>query len=226
MNPLVVTFDDVTKRIETMGKLAVDLAKARESQANARFQHAKASGVEFQVVAAYQFLKTVQREGRWLRRQAKQATQQYKRMKRQWRSAQRLFHGKRDKYYALRQRDLVALLQQVMLETADELYEVKIKARSRKGELNFIHNDPVSTPVPNAPANVVTGPELVQFALDRRLVFKPLGPAMGDASKMLKVVNDFHLEELLRLQKLREKLHKGRMSIWDEVPIFGRVVEE
>jgi hypothetical protein len=111
-----------------------------------------------------------------------------------------------------------------MSETADALFMVKTTTASRQGVRNFVNNnrnEPVDD-VPNAPDSVETGPELLQFVLDHRLIVKPLGPAMAVFSKMFKVVNDVHKKEVQRLTKIANDLNSGALNLWDDVPIFGR----
>lgn len=218
-----VSFDDVTNRIDAMGKFALALAQAREADANARLTHAKASGVEFQVAAAARFLRKVEEETRRLRREARDARLQASRLKQQWRSARVLFLGKRVTTYALREAHLVQILQLVMAETAADVFALKISKASREGSVNFIANN--ESQISNAPATVTTVPELIQYALDHRLIFKPLGPAMADVAQMFKVVSTFHRAETERLIKLSNDLSKGALDIWQEIPIFGRVPE-
>ncbi|MEM7315948.1 MAG: hypothetical protein AAF497_22660, partial [Planctomycetota bacterium] len=220
------TFSEVTERFKVMSTVALNLAKAREANANARLTHAKATGVHFQIMAAFRFLQKVEQETARLRRQARTANNELKKMKKQWRSAKVLFRGKRSKHYGLRRTHLELLLQEVMSETADKLFMVKATASSRNGKRNFINNNRNAEldDVPNAPNEIATGPELLQFVLDHRLVVKPLAPAMQVFSKMFKVVNDVHKKEVTRLNKVIADLNSGALDIWDDIPIFGRDV--
>lgn len=221
-----VNFDDVTNRIDAMGKFSLALAQAREADANARLTHAKATGVEFQIAAAARFLRKVEDESRRLRRAASEARTQASRLKQQWRSARVLFKGRRITTYALREAHLVKIFQLVMAETAADAFELKISAASRKGSANFVANDESEVIVPDAPATVTTVPELIQHAFDHRLIFKPLAPAMAGVAKMFKVIGAFHKAETERLTTLSNDLSKGALDIWDDIPIFGRVTEE
>ena len=96
------TFSEITDRYKVMSEVALNLSKAREAEANARLTQAKARGVNFQIMAAFRFLQKVEQEGQRLRRQARTATNELKKMKKQWRSAKVIFRGKRSRHYGLR----------------------------------------------------------------------------------------------------------------------------
>ena len=151
----IPTFEEVTKRYETMANVALKLAQAREVDAKARLTHAKARGVEFQVMAAYKFLQKVEQETRRLRRQARGAKDEIKKMKKQWRSAKVLFRGRRTEYYSLRRAHLELLLQEVMSETADELFESSPTGKfDEQFNAMFWESHPYSWPVVGWPSDL------------------------------------------------------------------------